>query len=200
MKTTVGLPFMVQGPCLAWVMPVTKNMELGAHNKGHCAHALALPPATYSLLYSLFFIVTTFRRVEPKRSIDNGGRGSGTTMTERRLRVRTRSFLTGRRDPKSSLFARLSPRTARDLLDAVVADDDDDAPGNGWSVASCGSLDIEFLPIKVFFDSGDIIYTSYNGGSIADEGKRLHILSHCLYFRPEMSQFQNCHYHRTHTC
>ena len=115
------------------------------------------------------------KRRTKTQHFDNGGRGSGTTMTERRLRVRTRSLLTGRRDPKSSLFARLSPRTARDLLDAAVADDDDDAPGNGWSVASCGSLVIEFLPLKVFFDSGDIIYTSYNGGSIADEGTRLHI-------------------------
>jgi hypothetical protein len=104
-------------------------------------------------------------------------------MTERRLRVHTRPLLKGRRDPKSCLFARLSPRTARYLLETAVSDDDDTndyAPGNGWSVVSRSSSDIEFLPLKVLLESGDIIYTSYNGGSIADEGKCLRIVFFCF--------------------
>ena len=96
-------------------------------------------------------------------------------MTERRLRVRTRS-LTPRRIEREawSLFARLSSRTAQDLFhDASTLPDSDSTILNGWSISSCSPWNIEFLPLKVSLDSGVVIYTSFNGGLLTDEGKRI---------------------------
>ena len=124
-------------------------------------------------------------------------------MTERRLRVRTRSQLRGdsRESKKWCLFARLSLRTARDLFeDAALTATDHLYPSNGWSILSSSSWNIEFLPLKIVFDSGDFIYSSYNGGSLEGDGTLLKLFVLAIFFRPEMSQFQNCHYHRTHTC
>jgi len=94
-------------------------------------------------------------------------------MTERRLRVRTRSQLRGdsRESKKWCLFARLSLRTARDLFeDAALTATDHLYPSNGWSILSSSSWNIEFLPLKIVFDSGDFIYSSYNGGSLEGDG------------------------------
>lgn len=84
-------------------------------------------------------------------------------MTGRRLRVKTRKEpQPGERDQNWTLFARLSPQTARALSD-----------GHGAP---------EFLPLELTGDTIDEpVYVSHNGGSI---GESLLVSSVSLFVSP----------------
>jgi hypothetical protein len=93
-------------------------------------------------------------------------------MKDLRLRLRKRSSdETGSRN----LFARLSPHAAQDLHRlACQQAASRGLEQSGW-VISEGLTDecesgVAFLPLQVVFPNGEVVYVSYNGGNVQDEG------------------------------
>ena len=93
---------------------------------------------------------------------------------ERQLRLRCR---TGRRN----LFARLSPGLAQELFQEARESSIPriGPPEAGWRARDAPSFDsesdsgVEFLPLEISLLGGSMIYASYNGGSIEDDGTLL---------------------------
>ena len=84
---------------------------------------------------------------------------------------------------RHTLFARLPPTVAQSLYSAskraAHVDTCQDPAEDAWDIrkSSTGTRvpsGVEFLPLMVTFDSGQVVYVSYNGGDVeTEQGRRI---------------------------